>query len=126
MRRTKSQIRAEQIAKLHAEQEAYDRRVKESVKTAAFARCAAAEELYEMLRIEPEKPATREGKNGPVQVSTDKDETKRSARLVEAVALLVGERDLRAAGSQQRPQAATALGAASTASGQTTGFRPIG
>lgn len=127
MRQTKSQLRAEHIAKLQAEQDAYDRRVKESIKAAAFARCAAVEELYELIGIEHEKPATREGRNGPVQVSTDKDESKRSVRLVEAVARLVSERDVRAAAaSQQPPQAATALGAASTASGQTLGFRPIG
>ena len=101
MRQTKSQLRAEQIAKLQAEQDAYDRTVKESVRAAAFARCAAVEELYEMLHIEPEKPATREGKNGSVRVAVDKDETKRSVRLVETVARLVGERDARATASQQ-------------------------
>lgn len=128
MRQTKSQLRAEQIAKLKAEQDAYDRSVKESVKAAAFARCAAVEELYELLHIEPEKHSTRESKNGPVQVSTDKDESKRSVRLVEAIARLVSERDVRpaVASPQQQPQATTVLGAASAAAGQPMGFRPIG
>jgi hypothetical protein len=89
MKKTKSQLRAEQIANLQAEQDAYDRSVKESVKAAAFARCAAVEELYEMFGVKPEPPTIREGKNGPVQVSADKDEAKRAGRLVEAIARLV-------------------------------------
>ena len=126
MRKTKSQLRAEQIAKLHAEQDAYDRKVKESVKTSAFARCAAVEELYEMLSVKQEQPTTREGKNGPVQVSTDKDEAKRSGRLVEAIARLVAERDEHAAAASQRQQSVTVHGTASAALGQTMGHRLTG
>lgn len=126
MRRTRSQLRAEQIAKLQAEQDAYDRSVKESVKAAALARCAAVEELYEMLGVKPEQAKTREGKSGPVQVSSDKDEAKRSARLVEAVARLVAERDEPTATASQQQQAATVPGTAPVALGQTTGLRPAG
>jgi hypothetical protein len=121
MRKTKTQVRAEQIAKLQSEQDAYDKNVKESVKTAAFARCAAVEELYDLLGIEHEKASTREGKNGPVQVSTDKDETKRSNRLVEAVSRLVAGRDESVASLPQGHQAATVLGTASAEVGQTMG-----
>jgi hypothetical protein len=126
MRKTKTQVRAEQIAKLQYEQDAYDKNVKESVKTAAFARCAAVEELYDLLGIEHEKASTRESKNGPVQVSTDKDETKRSNRLVEAVARLVAGRDESAASLPQHQQAATVLRTAATEVGQTMGERTIG
>jgi hypothetical protein len=65
MRKSKSQLRAGQIAKLQAEQEAYDRSVKEPVKAAALARCSAVEELHEVLGVKPEPAMTREGKNGP-------------------------------------------------------------
>jgi hypothetical protein len=128
MRKTKSQLRAEQIAKLQAEQEAYDRSVKEAVRVAAFARCAAVEELYEMFGVKPESPSIREGKNGPVQVASDKDETKRSIHLVEAIARLVAERDEQAAAAsqQQQQQAATVTAPAFAAPVQTMGQRPVG
>ncbi|WP_138946837.1 hypothetical protein [Plantibacter sp. M259] len=102
MRRTKSQVRAEQIARLQKEQEAYERNIRESVKSAAFARCAAVEELYEMLGVAPERPKTREGRSGLVLVSSDKDETKRAGRLVEAVARLAAEPDGLVVPEQQR------------------------
>lgn len=89
MRRTRSQIRAAQIAALAAEQEAYDKSVKEAMKVASFARCDAVEQLYELLEVKPEQPNTRAGKNGAYEVATDKDETKRTARLVDAVTALV-------------------------------------
>lgn len=117
MRRTRSQLRAEQIAKLQAEQEAYDRGVKEAIRVAAPARCAAVEELYEMLGVEQEKPMTRSGKNGPVQVSTDKGEAKRSMRLVEAVAQLVAEHDERLADEPRWPQTAPVPGTVSVSPG---------
>lgn len=122
MRKTKSQLRAEQIAKLQAEQEAYDLSVKEAVRGAAVARCAAVEELYEMLGVEHEKPMTRTGKNGPVQVSTDKDETKRSVRLVEAVARLVAERDEHLAAASRQPQAASVPRTATAATGYPSSY----
>jgi len=125
MRKTQSQLRAEQIAKLQAEQAAYDKRVKESVKTAAFARCAAVEELYEMLGVTPESPTTREGKNGTVQVSSDKDEAKRSVRLVEVVARLVAERDERTTVPPEHELANIGLGATPFASGHTMGQHAI-
>ena len=126
MRKTKSQLRAEQIAKLQAEQEAYDRSVKEAVRVAAFARCAAVEELYEMFGVKPESPSIREGKNGPVQVASDKDETKRSVHLVEAIARLVAERDEHTAAASQQRQAATVTAPAFAAPVQTMGLRPVG
>lgn len=89
MRRTRSQIRAAQIAELVAEQEAHDRRVKDAMKVAAFTRCDAVEQLYELLHVKPERPISRAGKNGAYEVATDKDEVKRSARLVDAVSALL-------------------------------------
>lgn len=89
MRRTRSQLRAAQIARLQAEQAAYDKSVKEAMKAAAFARCDAVEQLYELLEVRPERSITREGKNGAYEVATDKDEVKRSARLVEAISGLL-------------------------------------
>lgn len=91
MRRTRSQIRAAQIAALAAEQEAYDKSVSEAIKVAAFARCDAVEQLYELLDVEPERPIIREGKNGRYEVASDKDETKRTARLIETVTALLGD-----------------------------------
>lgn len=93
MRRTRSQIRAAQIAILVSEQEAYDKSVREAMKAAAFARCDAVEQLYELLEVKPEPPFTRTGKNGSYEVATDKDETKRSARLVDAVVRLISAVD---------------------------------
>lgn len=126
MRKTKSQLRAEQIATLKAEQDAYEKSVNESVKAAAFSRCAAVEDLYEMLGVKPEPTTTREGKSGPVQVASDKDEAKRSLRLVEAIARLVADRDEHAAAAYQRQQAATVPSAAPAVSGRTMGLRPVG
>lgn len=89
MRRTRSQLRAAQIAELAAEQAAYDRSVKDAVKFATFARCDAVEQLYELLDVKPERPIRREGKNGVYEVATDKEETARAARLIDAVASLL-------------------------------------
>jgi len=93
MRKTKAQIRAEKIATLVAEQDAYDKSVKEAVKLAAFARCDAVEQLYDLLEVKPESPIAREGKSGRYEVAADKDETKRSARLIDAVSALLSEKD---------------------------------
>ena len=95
MRRTRSQIRAAEIAALVAEQKVYDKSVNEAMKVAAFARCDAVEQLYELLDVKPEQPITRTGKNGAYDVATDKDETKRSARLVEAVTELLSDTAMR-------------------------------
>ncbi|GGD76944.1 hypothetical protein [Microbacterium murale] len=89
MKRTRSQIRAAQIAELAAEQAAHDKSVNDAMKVAAFARCDAVEQLYELLDLKPERPISREGKNGAYEVATDKDEVKRSARLIEAVSALL-------------------------------------
>lgn len=89
MRRTRSQMRAAQIAALVAEQEEHDRRVQAAVKHAAIARCDAVEQLYELLEIDPEPTSVRAGKGGPREVSSDKDEAKRSSRLVDAVVALI-------------------------------------
>ncbi|MBN8423120.1 hypothetical protein JF531_01120 [Microbacterium esteraromaticum] len=91
MRRSRSQIRAAQIAALAAEQEAYEKSVSEAIKVAAFARCDAVEQLYELLDVQPERPIIREGKNGRYEVASDKDETKRTARLIETVTALLGD-----------------------------------
>lgn len=63
------------------------------MKSAATARCDAVEQLYELLDVPPEKPITRDGKNGRYEVATDKDESKRASRLVEAVTLLLARED---------------------------------
>lgn len=89
MKRTRSQLRAAQIAELAAEQAAHEKRVNDAMKVAAFARCDAIEQLYELLDVKPERPIRREGKNGAYEVTTDKDEVKRSARLVDVVAALL-------------------------------------
>ncbi|WP_161594095.1 hypothetical protein [Microbacterium sp. RG1] len=89
MRRTQSQLRAAQIAKLLAEEEAHRRSVNDAMKVAAFARCNAVEELYELLEIKAERPILRAGKNGQREVASDRDESKRCARLIERVADLL-------------------------------------
>lgn len=93
MKKTKTQIRAEKIAALVAEQNAYDKSVKEAMKLAAFARCDAVEQLYDLLDVKPEPPIAREGKTGRYEVAADKDEAKRSTRLIEAVSALLSEKD---------------------------------
>lgn len=100
MRRTRSQIRAAQIAELAAEQAAHEKSVKDAMKVAAFARCDAIEQLYELLDVKPERPIRREGKSGAYEVATDKDEAKRSARLVDAVAALLTAAESHRATSQ--------------------------
>lgn len=119
MMKTKSQIRAAQIAELQAQQDAYDRSVREAMKSSAFARCDAVEQLYELLDIAPERPVARAGKNGPYEVAQDKDETKRAARLVEAVGVLAelaGKRSSDGARPMQHhPKAASEQGSASAA-----------
>lgn len=89
--RTRREVRAHQIAALVAEQEAEEREVRGAIKHAAFARCDAVQQLYETLGVAPEKPLVRQSKNGPQEVSQDRDETKRAARLVAAVGSLMAE-----------------------------------
>lgn len=93
MRRTRSQLRAAQIAALQAEQEAYDKNVNDAIKVAAFARCDAVEQLYELLDVKPEPPIIRDGKHGRYEVASDKDETKRAAHLIEAVTILLSNQE---------------------------------
>jgi hypothetical protein len=93
MSKTKAQRRAEQIAALVAEQQAYEMNVKNAAKVAAFARCDAVEQLYDALGVAPEPKTQRRQKDGTVvDVATDRDETKRAGRLVEAVMALVEDR----------------------------------
>lgn len=95
MSKTNVQRRAEKIAALMAEQQAYEVQVKEAVKSAAFARCDAVEQLYDVLGVAPEPKTQRRQKDGTVvDVATDKDETKRAARLVEAVMALIEDRQV--------------------------------
>ncbi|WP_372983798.1 hypothetical protein [Microbacterium sp.] len=91
MRRTASQLRAEKIAALQAEQAEYDKRIQEGSKFANHARCAVVEDLYELFGIEVEQ-RVRQGRSGAFPVSVDRDESKRSARLLDAVGQLL-ERD---------------------------------
>lgn len=91
--KTNVQRRAEKIAALMAEQQTYEAQVKEAVKSSAFARCDAVEQLYDVLGVGPEPKTRRRQKDGTVvEVTADKDETKRAARLVEAVMALVEDR----------------------------------
>ena len=92
MRKTRSQLRAEQIAQLQAEQAEHERSVEAAMKVAKHARCAVVEELYELLDVRAEQRA-RESKNGVIQVSTDRDESKRTARLLDAVTQLLESRE---------------------------------
>lgn len=87
-RPTRAQQRAREIARLQEEQKLYEQSVQQAVKHAAFARCDAVEQLYEILGVEPEEPIVRSGKKGPYQVQQDRDETKRADRLVQAVLAL--------------------------------------
>lgn len=90
IKKTKRELRAQQIAALVAEQEAEDKAVKESMKLASFARCDAVQQLYQLLGIAPENPRKRQGQDGVIhEVAQDRDETKRAARLVAEVASLV-------------------------------------
>lgn len=120
MRRTRSQLRAAKIAELKAEQAAYDKSVTEAMKVASFARCDAVEQLYELLEIKPERSITRAGKNGTYEVATDKDEVKRSARLIEAVSTL-----LAAVESQRQADTGRALDRAAQHSQKTLSQRPM-
>lgn len=104
MAMTKAQRRIEKMASLAAEQAEYEKRVKIATKRAAFARCEAVEQLYEMFDIE-EEPGTqrvtkRDGVERAIEVACDRDESKRAARLVAAVEALVIEQQ-RAAGDRE-------------------------
>lgn len=97
---TKRQRRAQQLAELvkaqhalEAEEAAHDKAIEEAVRRAATARCAAVEELYELLGIE-EVTTERRTKAGQVQqVRSDRDETRRARSLVDTVVAAVAERD---------------------------------
>lgn len=91
MRRTTSQLRAEKIAALQAEQAEYEKRIQDASKFASHARRAVVEDLYELFGIEAEQ-RVRQGRSGAFPVSADRDESKRSARLLDAVSQLL-ERD---------------------------------
>lgn len=97
MRRTASQLRAEKIAALQAEQAEYEKRVQDASKLASHARCAVVEDLYELFNIEAEQ-RVRQGRSGSFPVSADRDESKRSAKLLDAVTRLL-ERDARTKGA---------------------------
>lgn len=134
MRRTRSQLRAAQIAQLAAEQAAYEKSVNEAMKTAAFARCDAVEQLYELLEVKPEPPITRDGKNGPYEVATDRDEVKRSVRLIDAVSRLLTEVEAQPSlggarvANVQAPHGDAAAGRqfATVIPGPLTGLQPTG
>ena len=91
MRRTASQLRAEKIAALQAEQAEYEKRVQDASKVASQARCAVVEDLYELFGIGAEQ-RVRHGRSGAFAVSADRDESKRTANLLDAVSQLL-ERD---------------------------------
>lgn len=78
---------------IEAEEKADEKAVVDAQKYASRARCAAVEELYELLGIAADVTETTL-KDGTVRrTRRDRDETKRAARLVEAVVALVSSRD---------------------------------
>jgi len=78
---------------IEAEEKADEKAVDEALKHAGRARCAAVEELYALLDIEEDFTVSTL-KDGTVRrTRRDRDETKRAARLVEAVVALVSSRD---------------------------------
>lgn len=108
---TKRERRAQQLADLVAERQAFEaelavkkraieaeekadeKAVDDALKYASRARCAAVEELYEVLGIEEDFTVSTL-KDGTVRrTRRDRDETQRAARLVEAVVALVSSRD---------------------------------
>lgn len=109
---TSTRARAERLAALIAEQQqleaeakAFDAAIAAAHKAAGLAHTRAVVQLYELLGIEP-LTRTRTTKHtvlGPdgieheeakeVIVQVDKDETRRTALLVEAVEHLVAQRD---------------------------------
>lgn len=75
-------------AAIEAEERADAKAVKDALKYAGEARCAAMEELYELFGID-EEVTEKTAKDGTVRrVRKDRDEVKRAARLVEAVVAL--------------------------------------
>lgn len=89
MRMTTSQLRAKQIADLQAQQLAYERKIEDALKSAGYARCAVVEDLYELMGIEASQ-RKRKNRNGEIiQVISDRDESDRTARLIEAVSALL-------------------------------------
>lgn len=117
-RKTKRELRAQQIAALVAEQEAEDKAVKDSMKLAAFARCDAVQQLYQLLGIAPEPSRKRHGQDGAVhEVAQDRDETKRAARLVAEVASLVAR--------AERSQSTAEHGSESAARAHHEGYSPM-
>lgn len=124
-KKTKRELRAQQIAALVAEQEAEDKAVKESMKHAAFARCDAVQQLYQLLGIAPESPRKRQGQDGVIhEVAQDRDETKRAARLVAAVASLSAGVE-RSGVEPQRSQSTAEHGSESAASAHHEGYGPV-
>lgn len=103
---TRRQRRAQRLADLvaaqraiEAEEAAADRAAQEALKRAGLARSRAVEELYDLLGID-EETTTRTRKDGTSRtVRTDRDETRRAARLVEAVVAMVD----RAGGMTEQP-----------------------
>lgn len=116
---TTRQRRAQRLADLvaaqraiEAEEAAADKAAEEALKRAGLARSRAVEELYDLLGIN-EETTTRARKDGTSRVvRTDRDETRRAARLVEAVVALVD----RAGGMTEQPSRACATSRTSAAS----------
>lgn len=81
-----------QQAELEAQETAYEKAVHDAVRRAGYARAEAVERLYELLGLE-EQTTTRTRADGTVQtVRSDRDETGRAQRLVEAVQALLDDR----------------------------------
>lgn len=88
-RSLRAAVLAAQQAQLEAEQAAHEQRIEVAVQEAARARCAAVEDLYELLGVEP---VTRTRKRGGRlrEVNDDPGEVKRARALVDAVVELLG------------------------------------
>lgn len=80
---------AAQQKAIEAEEAAYEATIKAAMGKAAGARVRAVEELYDLLDIAPVVTVRRRPDGTEQTLATDRDETKRAAQLVEAVAALV-------------------------------------
>lgn len=95
-RKTQAQMQADRLVELErekqrieADRKKYEATVKKAVKSAGFARADAVEQLYELLGIEAETTPRKHADGMVTQVAADRDETRRSRRLLDAVTELL-------------------------------------
>lgn len=95
-RRTQAQIQADRLVELErekqrieAERQGYEAAVKKAQKAAGFARADVVEQLYELFDITAETTSRKHADGTVIQVAADKDETRRSRHLLDAVTQLL-------------------------------------